>query len=127
MQIEWGGEMATITIRMSEEDTRLIRQYAKMTGTTVSQFVRQAALDRIEAEYDRSALTRYLEVAERGEAMRWYLPRDDTLALSSRASEATRDLLLVPDCLKTRSLAFARDDNPRQDLPPPQDAKRCPG
>ena len=127
MQIEWGGEMATITIRMSEEDTRLIRQYAEITGTTVSQFVRQAALDRIEAEYDRSALTRYLEVAERGEAMRWYLPRDDTLALSSRASEATRDLILVPDCLKTRSLAFARDDNPRQDLPPPQDAKRCSG
>ena len=62
-----GGEMATITLRMSEEDTRLIRQYAEMTGTTVSQFVRQAALDRIEDEYDRSALTRYLEVAERGD------------------------------------------------------------
>ena len=42
--------MATITLRMSEEDTRLIRQYAEMTGTTVSQFVRQAALDRIEDE-----------------------------------------------------------------------------
>ena len=54
--------MATITLRMSEEDTRLIRQYAEMTGTTVSQFVRQAALDRIEDEYDRSALTRYLEM-----------------------------------------------------------------
>ncbi|MDI9369954.1 MAG: ribbon-helix-helix protein, CopG family [Synergistaceae bacterium] len=59
--------MATITLRMTEEDAKLIRRYAEMTGTTVSQFVRQAALDRIEDEYDRSALTRYLEVVKRGD------------------------------------------------------------
>ncbi len=59
--------MATIKLRMSEEDTRLIRRYAEMNGKTVSQFIRQAALERIEDEYDRSALTRYLEVAERGD------------------------------------------------------------
>ena len=69
--------MATITLRMSEEDTRLIRQYAEMSGTTVSQFVRQAALDRIEDEYDRSALTRYLEVAERGDFIPYGEARKD--------------------------------------------------
>ena len=69
--------MATITLRMSEEDSRLIREYAEMTGTTVSQFVRQAALDRIEDEYDRSALVRYLEVAKRGDFVPYREARKD--------------------------------------------------
>ncbi|OPZ40485.1 MAG: Ribbon-helix-helix protein, copG family [Synergistetes bacterium ADurb.BinA166] len=69
--------MATITLRMTEEDARLIRRYAEMTGTTVSQFVRQAALDRIEDEYDRSALARYLEVVERGDFIPYREARRD--------------------------------------------------
>ena len=55
--------MATITLRMSEEDAAFIKRYAEMTGTTVSQFIRQAALERIEDEYDREALEAYLAVA----------------------------------------------------------------
>lgn len=58
--------MATITLRMSEEDAAFIKRYAEMTGTTVSQFIRQAALERIEDEYDREALEAYLAVAGRG-------------------------------------------------------------
>ncbi len=69
--------MATITLRMAEEDAKLIRRYAEMTGTTVSQFVRQAALDRIEDEYDRSALTRYLEIVERGDFIPYREARRD--------------------------------------------------
>lgn len=59
--------MATITLRMSDEDTELIKRFAEMSGTTVSQFVRQAALERIEDEYDRASLLRYMEVADRGD------------------------------------------------------------
>lgn len=69
--------METITLRISEEDSRLIKEYAKMTGTTVFQFVRQAVLDRIEDEYDRSALARYLEVAEKGDFVPYREARKD--------------------------------------------------
>ena len=80
--------MATITLRMSEEDTRLIRQYAEMTGTTVSQFVRQAALDRIEDEYDRSALTRYLEMGSNRDSPERIMRISMSAAYSSKRATA---------------------------------------
>jgi RHH-type rel operon transcriptional repressor/antitoxin RelB len=48
-----------------------------MTGTTVSQFIRQAALERIEDEYDREALEAYLAVAERGDFISYEEARKD--------------------------------------------------
>ena len=52
----------TITVRMSDEDTRLIRDYAKLHGVTVSEFIRRAALERIEDELDiRAAEKAYAE------------------------------------------------------------------
>ena len=52
----------TITVRMSDEDTRLIRDYAKLQGVTVSEFIRRAALERIEDELDiRAAEKAYAE------------------------------------------------------------------
>ena len=45
----------TMTVRMSDEDTRLIRDYAKLQGITVSEFLRKAALERIEDELDIGA------------------------------------------------------------------------
>jgi RHH-type rel operon transcriptional repressor/antitoxin RelB len=72
-----GDKMATITLRMSEEDAAFIKRYAEMTGTTVSQFIRQAALERIEDEYDRKALEAYLAVAERGDFISYEEARKD--------------------------------------------------
>ena len=52
----------TITLRMSDEDTRLIKDYARLHGTTVSEFMRKAALERIEDELDiRAAEKAYAE------------------------------------------------------------------
>ena len=45
----------TISIRMSDAETDMIKSYAQMHGTTVSEFIRQAALERIEDELDLKA------------------------------------------------------------------------
>ena len=52
----------TVSIRMSDEDTRLIKDYAKLHGVTVSDFLRRAALEKIEDELDlRAAEKAYAE------------------------------------------------------------------
>lgn len=52
----------TVSIRMSDEDTRLIKDYAKLHGVTVSDFMRRAALEKIEDELDlRAAEKAYAE------------------------------------------------------------------
>lgn len=52
----------TISIRMSDEDTRLIKDYARLHGVTVSDFLRRAALEKIEDELDlRAAEKAYAE------------------------------------------------------------------
>ena len=45
----------TISVRLNEEDTALIKQYAMLHNISVSDLVRQAVLERIEDEYDLSA------------------------------------------------------------------------
>ena len=45
----------TISIRLNEKDTELIRKYAQMNGITVSDLVRQSVLERIEDEHDLAA------------------------------------------------------------------------
>lgn len=42
----------TMTIRMDENEKKLINDYAKTYGTTVSDFMRHCALERIEDELD---------------------------------------------------------------------------
>jgi RHH-type transcriptional regulator, rel operon repressor / antitoxin RelB len=42
----------TISLRLNEEDTMLIKKYAELNGMSVSELVRQSVLDRIEDEYD---------------------------------------------------------------------------
>ena len=44
--------MATATIRLTEEEIRLIKSYAAQERRSVSDVVRLAILDRIEDEYD---------------------------------------------------------------------------
>ena len=51
----------TVTLRMSDKDSRVIRDYAKLYGMTVSEFMRRAAMEKIEDEID-------LEVALRAQA-----------------------------------------------------------
>lgn len=45
----------TISIRMTDTETDMIKSYAQMHGKTVSEFMRQAAMERIEDELDLKA------------------------------------------------------------------------
>jgi len=42
----------TISVRLNEEDTKLIKAYAEMNKTTLSDLVRNAIMEKIEDEYD---------------------------------------------------------------------------
>ena len=42
----------TISLRLSDNDTMLIKKYAEMNRMTVSELIRQTIIDRIESEYD---------------------------------------------------------------------------
>ena len=42
----------TISLRLSNEDTLLIKKYAEMNSLSVSELIRQSVMERIENEYD---------------------------------------------------------------------------
>lgn len=42
----------TISLRLSDEDTMLIRKYAEINKLSVSDLIRQSVMERIETEYD---------------------------------------------------------------------------
>ncbi len=42
----------TISLRLNDEDTKLIKAYAELNGLSVSELVRRSVLERIEDEYD---------------------------------------------------------------------------
>ena len=44
--------MGTISLRMDEEDQKLIKEYAKTKNITVSSLIRNAVLEKIEDEID---------------------------------------------------------------------------
>lgn len=46
---------ATMTIRLDQEEKNLISDYAAAFGTSVSEFMRKTALERIEDELDLKA------------------------------------------------------------------------
>ena len=44
--------MMSISIRVSEKESMLIKKYAELNGTTVSEVMRQAILSKIEDAFD---------------------------------------------------------------------------
>ncbi|WP_216378228.1 type II toxin-antitoxin system RelB family antitoxin [Arcanobacterium phocae] len=48
--------MPTMTLRMNDSDAELIRKFAKFEGLTISDFARQAILEKIEDSYDLDEL-----------------------------------------------------------------------
>ena len=44
--------MMSISIRVSEKESKLIKKYAELNGTTVSEVMRQAIFSKIEDEFD---------------------------------------------------------------------------
>lgn len=55
----------TISLRLNDEDTMLIKKYAELKKLSVSELIRQTILERIEDEYDlkvyKTAMKEYLE------------------------------------------------------------------
>ncbi len=53
----------TISLRLNDDDSLLIKKYAEINNMTVSELVRQSVLERIEKEYDlelfNKALSQY--------------------------------------------------------------------
>lgn len=50
--------MTTMTLRINDEDSKLIKNYIKLHGLSISEFARQSMLERIEDEYDLAVLRR---------------------------------------------------------------------
>ena len=42
----------TISLRLNDEDTQLIKNYAKLNNISVSDLIRQTVIEKIENEYD---------------------------------------------------------------------------
>ena len=53
-----------LSVRFSKEDEQLIRRHAAETGISVSEFLREAAISKIEDEYDLKIYKEYLENEE---------------------------------------------------------------
>ena len=51
----------TISLRLSEEDTKLIKDYAKLNNMSVSDLIRQAVIEKIEDEIDLAAYNKAVE------------------------------------------------------------------
>lgn len=51
----------TISLRLSDEDTKLIKTYAELNGITVSELVRRSVLERIEDEFDLKSYNEAME------------------------------------------------------------------
>lgn len=53
----------TISLRLNDEDTMLIKKYAEINKISVSELIRQTVIERIENEYDldmfRQAMAEY--------------------------------------------------------------------
>ena len=45
----------TISLRLSDEDTKLLKDYAKINNMSVSDVIRQAVIEKIEDEIDLAA------------------------------------------------------------------------
>ena len=51
----------TISLRLPEEDTKLIKDYAKVNNMSVSDLIRQAVIEKIEDEIDLAAYNKAVE------------------------------------------------------------------
>ena len=54
----------TISVRLNEEDTKLIKAYAEMHNISLSDLIRTALLEKIEDEYDLTCYEKAVEEYE---------------------------------------------------------------
>ena len=51
----------TISLRLNDEDTLLIKKYAEINRLSVSELIRQSVIERIETEYDLEMFDKAME------------------------------------------------------------------
>ena len=51
----------TISLRLSDEDTKLIKDYAKINNMSVSDLIRKAVIEKIEDEIDLEAYNKAIK------------------------------------------------------------------
>lgn len=51
----------TISVRLSEKDTELIKAYAEMNNISLSDLIRNAVMEKIEDEYDLACYKKAME------------------------------------------------------------------
>ena len=55
----------TISLRLNEEDSLLIKKYAQLNKMSVSDLIRQTVMERIEEDYDKELFAKALEEYKR--------------------------------------------------------------
>ena len=63
--------MATISIRVSDDESTLIHEYVSANGLNMSQFIREAILDKIEGDFELDE-DRILSALERSKKEKSY-------------------------------------------------------
>lgn len=53
-----------LSIRCTKEDEKMIKRYAASKNKSVSEFLREVAIEKIEEEYDLEVIREYLENKE---------------------------------------------------------------
>ena len=81
-----------ISIRCSSEDENLIKKFAAIKKQSVSEFLRQAALEKIEDEYDLKLVKDYLEKKEK---MSFYSADEVEKVLDTEKNTETRKEVLA--------------------------------
>lgn len=56
-----GVDIMTISVRLSDKDTELIKAYADINNISLSDLVRNAVLEKIEDEYDLECYKKAIE------------------------------------------------------------------
>lgn len=64
-ELEEAVNMANISLRVDERDSKLIRDYAKMKKISVSELMRNATIEKIEDEIDIESFDRVLASMEK--------------------------------------------------------------
>ncbi|MCY7007682.1 DUF6290 family protein [Fusobacterium simiae] len=57
--------MSALSIRLNEEEKRIIDTYAKFNNKTITQVVKEAILEKIENEFDLNELNKAIEEYEK--------------------------------------------------------------
>lgn len=60
--------MSTISLRVPDEELRILKSYAKINNCSLSEIIRVTMLERIEEEYDLRVLSEYENEKETGQS-----------------------------------------------------------